>query len=91
MWSFTNNHAVVRETELLCIQTRANTKSAIRIVFRAFQGIGASGCYALAVVMSFELVPKREWPTYMALSTLALVLSMGLGPVLGGAITIKGD
>ncbi|KAH8781791.1 hypothetical protein F5882DRAFT_406164 [Hyaloscypha sp. PMI_1271] len=27
----------------------------------------------------------------MALSTLALVLAMGLGPVLGGAINIKGD
>jgi MFS family permease len=41
--------------------------------------------------MSFELLPKREWPTYMALSNLALVLAMGLGPVLGGAINIKGD
>jgi MFS family permease len=41
--------------------------------------------------MSFELMPKREWPTYMALSTLALVLAMSLGPVLGGAINIKDD
>lgn len=80
---------LVRETSNLL--RRIYTYNLVRIVFRAFQGIGASGCYALAVVMSFELVPRREWPTYMALAALALVLAMGLGPLFGGAINIRGD
>ncbi|KAK3302903.1 major facilitator superfamily domain-containing protein [Chaetomium strumarium] len=56
-------------------------------VCRAFQGIGGSGIYAVAMVMLYELVPANRYPLYTAAVTVVVALAFSLGPVLGGAIT----
>lgn len=60
--------------------------SSISIIFRAFQGVGASGIYSMIMALSPELVPEKEYGKYIAvISTVFLVASV-LGPILGGAI-----
>jgi MFS family permease len=56
-------------------------------VCRAFQGIGGSGIYAVAMVMLYELVPASRYPLYTAAVTVVVALAFSLGPVLGGVIT----
>ncbi|OIW28775.1 MFS general substrate transporter [Coniochaeta ligniaria NRRL 30616] len=56
------------------------------IIFRAFQGMGASGIYAMVTVMNPEMVPSSQWGTYVAITSVVFVLSSVLGPVLGGVI-----
>ncbi|RYP07364.1 hypothetical protein DL765_009175 [Monosporascus sp. GIB2] len=56
------------------------------IVFRAFQGIGASGIYAMVTVIQPELVPPEKWGNLIAVTSMVFVLSSVLGPVLGGVI-----
>ncbi|KAI0813404.1 drug resistance transporter [Xylaria sp. FL0064] len=56
------------------------------IIFRAFQGLGGGGIYAVALVMLYELVPKRKYPLYTAVSTCLVALGNALGPVFGGLI-----
>ncbi|KAK4236506.1 multidrug resistance protein 3 [Achaetomium macrosporum] len=56
-------------------------------VCRAFQGIGGSGIYAVAMVMLYELVPANRYPLYTAVVTVVVALAFALGPVLGGVIT----
>jgi MFS family permease len=62
-----------------------------RIVFRALQGIGGSGIYALCLTAVTEITPL-EYMSYAsgAVSGIALSASI-LGPVLGGVITSGGD
>lgn len=57
-----------------------------RIIFRAFQGLGASGIYAMVTVMNPEMVPSNQWGTYVGITSLVFVLSSVLGPILGGVI-----
>lgn len=57
-----------------------------RIVFRAFQGIGGGGIYALTTVMLYELVEPPRYPFYSALMTTMVALSSPLGPIFGGLI-----
>ncbi|KAH8680619.1 drug resistance transporter EmrB/QacA subfamily [Xylariales sp. PMI_506] len=56
------------------------------IVFRALQGLGASGIYSMVTVIQPELVPPEQWGTYIAVTALVYVLSSVLGPILGGVI-----
>ncbi|EEH05806.1 drug resistance transporter [Histoplasma capsulatum G186AR] len=64
----------------------AYTNILIRIVCRAFQGIGGGGIYALIMVMLYELVPPPRYPAYAALLTTMVASSFALGPVFGGLI-----
>ncbi|KAI0109798.1 drug resistance transporter EmrB/QacA subfamily [Daldinia grandis] len=56
------------------------------IVFRALQGIGGSGIYAMVTCIQPELVPPEKWGNIIAVVSLVSVLSSVLGPILGGAI-----
>ncbi|KAI0015069.1 MFS general substrate transporter [Xylariomycetidae sp. FL0641] len=57
------------------------------IVFRAFQGVGGGGNYALSTVILIELVPSREYAKYASAVSVVYSLSLLLGPILGGAIS----
>ncbi|KAI1205341.1 putative multidrug resistance protein fnx1 [Annulohypoxylon truncatum] len=57
------------------------------IVCRAFQGLGAGGVYAVAVVMLYELKPPNKLPQIAAVSAGAVALGNALGPVFGGLIS----
>ncbi|KAK0722635.1 major facilitator superfamily transporter [Lasiosphaeria miniovina] len=57
------------------------------IVFRAFQGVGASGIYSLVTVMTPLLVPPAKLAIYIAVVSSVFAMSSVLGPLLGGAIT----
>lgn len=61
------------------------------IMFRWCQGIGGCGTYALVQLIFLELVPRRKLPAYMALVVGALSISMVVGPLLGGGITLHGS
>ena len=56
------------------------------IVLRAFQGIGASGIYAMVFVSAVELVPLKYLGVLSGLIGAVYVSSSILGPILGGAI-----
>ncbi|CAG7971391.1 unnamed protein product [Penicillium salamii] len=55
------------------------------IIFRAFQGIGGAGAYALTILCVYEIAPKAKLPIYSALMSVCLVLASLLGPIIGGA------
>ncbi|KAI0544897.1 putative multidrug resistance protein fnx1 [Xylaria curta] len=57
------------------------------IVLRAFQGVGASGIYALTVVFIYELVPVNKYPQYTAMTVVLLGVAFALGPIFGGLIS----
>ncbi|KAF2181151.1 hypothetical protein K469DRAFT_692381 [Zopfia rhizophila CBS 207.26] len=56
------------------------------IVFRAFQGIGGGGIYALTFVILPENISPKEYPVYAAIVSSVLAFSSLLGPLLGGLI-----
>jgi MFS family permease len=51
--------------------------------------MGASGIYALATIITPEMVPTEQWGNYVAVTSLVFVLSSVLGPVLGGIISAR--
>ncbi|KAL4860850.1 major facilitator superfamily domain-containing protein, partial [Aspergillus spectabilis] len=57
------------------------------IVFRALQGIGGAGNYALCIAITVELVPPEKYAKYTSLISIAYAFSLLLGPVMGGAIS----
>ncbi|CAH0053676.1 unnamed protein product [Clonostachys solani] len=57
-----------------------------RIIFRAFQGVGASGIYSMVLVLAPTLVPVRKYGKYMAIVATVFLIASVLGPVLGGVI-----
>lgn len=61
------------------------------IVFRAFQGIGASGIFAMVTIIQPELVPPEHWGHIMAAVAVVTVVSSVLGPILGGLINDHGS
>ncbi|KAK6852975.1 hypothetical protein PG995_011526 [Apiospora arundinis] len=61
------------------------------IIFRAFQGIGASGIYAMVTVIQPELVPPEKWGHLLAAVATVTVVSSVLGPILGGLINDHGS
>jgi len=60
-----------------------------RTVFRAFQGLGGSGIYAMSTVIASEMVPPEKFGMYMGIISAVFALSSILGPVLGGVISGK--
>ncbi|KAL4778785.1 major facilitator superfamily-domain-containing protein [Aspergillus varians] len=56
------------------------------IVFRAFQGIGASGLYCLVFVAILRLISIEKAGLYSGLISSVFALSNLLGPILGGVI-----
>jgi MFS family permease len=61
------------------------------IMFRWLQGAGGGGVFGLVQLMFMELVPRRKLPAYMSMVTSALALSLVVGPLLGGGITLHGS
>ncbi|KAI5457173.1 drug resistance transporter EmrB/QacA subfamily [Mariannaea sp. PMI_226] len=61
------------------------------IVFRAFQGMGASGIYSMTLTIAPALVPKQEFGKYIAIISTVFALASVLGPVLGGIISNHGN
>lgn len=61
------------------------------IHFRWVQGVGGCGLFALVTLIFFELVPPHKWPSYMSLVMGVIALSVTMGPLIGGAITINGS
>ncbi|KAL7621663.1 hypothetical protein AAE478_008990 [Parahypoxylon ruwenzoriense] len=57
------------------------------IVFRAFQGIGGSGLYSMAVSVITEITPLKYVGVSSGLMGAIFAMSSLLGPNLGGAIT----
>lgn len=58
-----------------------------RIVFRALQGLGGAGNYALATIIVVEMVPPEKYAKYTGGLASVFVLSLLFGPIWGGAIT----
>ncbi|KAL5041193.1 hypothetical protein BDW71DRAFT_192216 [Aspergillus fruticulosus] len=56
------------------------------IVFRAFQGVGASGLYCLVFVAILRLISLEKAGLYSGLISSVFALSNLLGPILGGVI-----
>ncbi|KAJ5175069.1 uncharacterized protein N7482_000946 [Penicillium canariense] len=56
------------------------------IIFRALQGIGGAGTYALAILCIYEIAPKTKLPTYSGLMSCCLAFACLLGPIIGGAL-----
>ncbi|KAI9662563.1 MAG: hypothetical protein M1821_008730 [Bathelium mastoideum] len=59
----------------------------VLIIPRAFQGLGGSGIYSMVMVITPQVVPRRELSKYMAIVSSVFALASILGPLLGGAIT----
>lgn len=57
------------------------------IVFRAFQGIGGAGNFALCTIIVLELVPPGKYAKYTSVISMVYSISLLLGPILGGAIS----
>lgn len=60
------------------------------IIFRVFQGVGATRIYGVCVLCIYELVPPYKLPTYGALVAVMVAGATAAGPLLGGAITDSG-
>ncbi|KAJ5595531.1 MFS general substrate transporter [Penicillium hispanicum] len=56
------------------------------IIFRAFQGIGASGIYSMVMVIAPGMVPPEKYGKYMAIVSTVFIVASVLGPILGGVI-----
>lgn len=57
-----------------------------RIVFRALQGLGASGVYSLVFIIVLELVPKSGYSRVAAYISAIVAIATFCGPLLGGLI-----
>jgi MFS family permease len=58
-----------------------------RIIFRAFQGIGGGGTFAICNVIGFELVPEAKYAAITAIVAFAYAISLITGPIIAGAIS----
>lgn len=59
------------------------------IIFRAFQGVAAGGCYAVCMAIGLELVPKEKYAALTGALSMVFSSTMIAGPVIGGAIPDK--
>ncbi len=57
------------------------------IVFRALQGVGGAGLFAMAFIVIADLYPPRERGKYQGFIGAAFALASVLGPWLGGLLT----
>ncbi|KAJ4419091.1 hypothetical protein N0V85_001189 [Neurospora sp. IMI 360204] len=69
----------------------ASTNIVELIIFRAFQGMGASGIYSMTIVIAPTLVPKAEFGKYIAIISTVFALASILGPILGGVVSAHGS
>ncbi|KAJ6007267.1 MFS general substrate transporter [Penicillium herquei] len=58
-----------------------------RIVFRALQGLGGAGNYAISTIIIIEMVPPEQFAKYTGIVAAVFVFSFLFGPLFGGAIT----
>lgn len=56
-------------------------------MFRAFQGVGGGGCFAIASALITEIVPPEQYAKYAANLSGVYALSLLTGPIIGGAIS----
>lgn len=59
----------------------------LRIICRAFQGLGAGGVFAVAIVMLYELKPPDKYSQLTSLGAGMAALGNALGPIFGGVIS----
>ncbi|KAJ5390077.1 MFS general substrate transporter [Penicillium cataractarum] len=57
------------------------------IIFRALQGLGGAGNYAISTIIVLEMIPPEKFAKYTGLVSAAFVFSLLFGPIFGGAIT----
>ncbi|PVH92824.1 MFS multidrug transporter-like protein [Periconia macrospinosa] len=57
------------------------------IIFRAFQGIGGGGSFAVCNVIGFELVPEAKYAAITGFVAFVYAISLIIGPLVGGAIS----
>ncbi|KAK8093899.1 hypothetical protein PG997_000584 [Apiospora hydei] len=50
-------------------------------------GVGGGGSYALATIVTIEVVPPEGYPTQMTYMGIAVMLALILGPIAGGGIS----
>lgn len=86
--SITQLYVIPCHIPWLMIRQLTNCSS---IVFRAFQGLGASGVYSMVSVIVPTIVSSKDVAKYMTIISSVFLLSSILGPVIGGAITDKAD
>ena len=57
------------------------------VVCRAFQGVGGSGLYSLAIIILTEVTP-RQWKRFIG-TIIGIIIALAgvLGPILGGVLT----
>jgi MFS family permease len=58
-----------------------------RIIFRAFQGIGGAGIFAMTPTIIAEMVPSNKFAKYNALASSTIGISFLMGPLVGGVIS----
>lgn len=58
----------------------------IRVICRAFQGIGGAGVYPLGILCIYEIAPKPKLPIYGGTLAIAVALASLTGPIFGGAL-----
>ncbi|OAT05056.1 MFS multidrug transporter [Blastomyces gilchristii SLH14081] len=56
------------------------------IIFRAFQGMGASGIYSMILAIAPTLVPQEKFGKYLAVIASVFAIASILVPILGGII-----
>ena len=61
------------------------------IIGRVFQGIGAAGCWSLALTIGYEMVPRERYPIQGAQYTGAGALGSLAGPLIGGGTSQAGQ
>ncbi|GAB2465511.1 hypothetical protein GCM10011375_34390 [Hymenobacter qilianensis] len=61
------------------------------IIFRAIQGLGGAGLFAMAFIIIADLFPPAERGKYQGFVGATFGLSSVLGPFLGGLLTDHGD
>jgi MFS family permease len=87
---FSGACGAAQSIEQLSVRLPYNSRLLIdiyRIVFRAFQGIGGAGNYALCSVILLELVPSHKYAKYTNSISVVNSISLLLGAILGGAIS----
>ncbi|KAF3013530.1 hypothetical protein E8E14_009194 [Neopestalotiopsis sp. 37M] len=97
IWSKLTDVAGLRPTFLsatiifMAFSAASNGETGISIVFRALQGVGGSGLYAVPTISMFQLVPGNRYSQINGIAALIMAISLFLGPLIGGAISQAGD
>ncbi|KAF9870448.1 major facilitator superfamily transporter [Colletotrichum karsti] len=74
----------------LCAASQSMTLTHL-IVFRALQGVGASGIFSTVFVSVIDICPARWIGPYSAAVSSIFALASILGPIVGGVISDTGD